>query len=191
MKYCGMLTTLKKFAAAGVVTTALGAFVAAGSAAERRAKEPVMTPDSRINVQFVAPEEYTDLKKSWNDTSDADRAYLLEQFRDFLRRRGEQVLAEGLHLTIRVLDIDLAGNFEPWRFRNHDDIRVVRELYPARIHLAYELSDSAGTVLASGERRLSSFGMGGTMLPASDPLRHEKELLRNWLSSEFRAFRRG
>jgi hypothetical protein len=97
-------------------------------------------------------------------------------------------LREDLHLNIWVTDIDLAGDFEPGRTPRTDDIRIIRAIYPVRIKLQFRLADSAGTVLAEGERTLTDFGRVNDPFPRSDALRYEKEVLRDWLNAEFRAW---
>lgn len=153
-------------------------------------KKPAGTMDSRITVKFVEPEKFTDIRDSWTDTTDSQREWVLSEIRKFLQQRGETSLREGLHLNVEVTDIDLAGDFEPWRFRTNQDIRVVKDIYPVRIKLVFQLTDSAGTVLAEGERRLNDFGRLSAFLPSSDLLRFEKEVLRDWLAKEFREYRK-
>jgi len=154
------------------------------------AAEPKPAGDSRINVRFIAPEKFTDVRDSWSGDSESYRDGVLKDLRAFLQQRGEGVLREDLQLKIEVTDVDLAGDFEPWQFRSNQDIRVVKDLYPVRIKLVFQLTDSSGEVLAEGERTLSDFGRIKDSFPTSDPLRHEKAVLRDWLSAEFRAFRR-
>jgi hypothetical protein len=62
----------------------------------------------------------------------------------------------------------------------------VRDIYPPRIALRFRLADAKNTVLKEGERTLSdpmflAKGHGDR----SDPLRHEKALLDDWLRAEF------
>lgn len=146
--------------------------------------------DSRINVRFIAPEKFTDVRDSWTGGSESYRDGVLKDLRVFLQQRGESVLREDLQLKIEVTDVDLAGDFEPWQFSSNQDIRVVKDLYPVRIKLVFQLTDSTGTVLAEGERALSDFGRAADPFPSSDSLRHEKAVLRNWLASEFKDFRK-
>lgn len=146
--------------------------------------------DSRINVQFIEPDKFTDIRDSYTSTTDHQRDWVLSEVRKFLQKRGETALRPDLTLTVRITDIDLAGDFEPWRFRFNDDIRIVKDLYPTRIKLEFQLMDSAGNVVAEGERKLTDFGHITTFSPSSDTLRFEKEVLRDWLNREFREFRK-
>jgi len=173
-----------------VLATVLVAGAIAAGAAHAAPKKAVATPDSRINVQFVEPENFTDIRDSQTSATDSHRDWVLAEVRKYLQQRGELTLRDDLHLLVRITDIDLAGDFEPWRFRFHDDIRVVKEIYPVRIKLEFQLMDSAGNVVAEGERKLTDFGRLATFTPSSDSLRFEKEVLRDWIAREFREYRK-
>ncbi|MGC4071324.1 MAG: DUF3016 domain-containing protein [Nibricoccus sp.] len=88
---------------------------------------------------------------------------------------------------ISISDIDLAGDFEPWRGPQFTDVRVVKDLYPPRVNLSFKLTDASGTVVKEGERQLRNLSFQMTATPAfsSDSLRYEKALLDNWLRDEF------
>ena len=63
--------------------------------------------------------------------------------RKFLIEIGESYVPEDMNLDIRVTDIDLAGNFEPWHGPQSDQVRITRGLYPPRIALEFRVVDSA------------------------------------------------
>jgi hypothetical protein len=81
----------------------------------------------------------------------------------------------------------MAGDFEPWRGPRFDDIRIVKDIYPPRMNLAFRLTDAEGTVVKEGKRELRdlSFLMKITMSFRDDPVRHEKALVDDWLRAEF------
>lgn len=162
----------------------------AGLAFAREAAPLRVQADSRINVRFVEPEKFTDVKDTWSGSADSYQENVLAELRKDLEQRGESLLREDLHLSIRVTDVDLAGDFEPGRFRNGEDVRIVKDIYPVRIKLQFQLSDSTGAMLAGGERTLSDFGRITDPFPKSDRLRHEKEVLRSWLATEFKSHRK-
>lgn len=130
------------------------------------------------DVVLVEPEHFTDLKPS----------YLAEQFRDYVQRRAAQYLADGRTVTVTINDIDMAGGFEPWRGPQFFDVRILRDVYPPRIDLSFELTDADGAVLASGERKLKDLTYLMRVRPKSDPdqLAYEKQILDEWMRKEFR-----
>jgi hypothetical protein len=87
-----------------------------------------------------------------------------------------------------LTDVDLAGDYEPWRSGQWADVRIVKDIYPPRLTLAFRLTDAEGKVVKEGKRDLRdiAFLMKMTMGFRDDPLRHEKALLDDWLSSEWR-----
>ena len=50
-------------------------------------------------------------------------------------KRANEVLPAGQTLTVTFTDIDLAGDFEPWRGGQAMDIRIVKDVYPPRMDL--------------------------------------------------------
>ncbi len=140
-------------------------------------------PASRVSVVFVEPQKFTDLKRdSWGDYSPD----LAGQLQAFMQETGERYVPAGMHLVIKVTDVDLAGDFEPQLGPSFADVRMVRAVYPPRIKLEFSLTDAKGAVLNSGSREITdlAFQMRAAW-PADDYLRYEKEILRDWFSSEF------
>lgn len=144
------------------------------------------TPASlKTDVVFVHPEHFTDLKAE-RINSDRDREFILGQLRDALVRQAESSLAAGERLAVTVTDVDLAGAFEPWQDQRLADIRILRENSPPRVELDFRLSGPDGSVLAAGQRELIRPGyLSSTAVPSSDPLRFDKQLLRDWVRREF------
>jgi hypothetical protein len=69
---------------------------------------------SRVSVTFVQPERFTDVKDSLL-ASPKGTADLLAEIDRYLHAAGERYVPPGLALEIQVTNIDLAGEFEPWR----------------------------------------------------------------------------
>lgn len=171
--------------------TMVTSLVAITSAGHATAATPAVA-DGRIRVEFASPDSFTDIRDSAFGQSDSHRDFVLGELREFIRTRGERVLQNGLHLEVVVTDIDLAGDFEPWHGMRFDGIRVIKAIYPARVRLEFRLTDSTGQVVAAGTRSLSDFGQPGILSTTfrSDSLRYEKDLIGNWLNSEFRSQRK-
>ncbi len=143
-------------------------------------------PASAIEVTFVAAEKFTDAKDDYMD-SDRGREAVLGELKQHLVTHGAKYLAKGERLQITVTDVDLAGDFEPWRGINFQDIRIVKDIYPPRVNLEFKLVDAEGKVISEGKRQLRDLGyLVGMAMPTSDPLRFDKEMLNDWLRQEFR-----
>ena len=167
--------------AALLVAAGAGRAFAAGSAAVKA--------DSPVSVTFVDPQKFTDVKMdSWG----GDSAGLLDQLQAFMRETGGRYLPSGMRLDVKVTDVDLAGEFEPWRGPNFDQVRIIRAIYMPRINLSFTLTDAKGKVVSSGERELTDQAFQWRMAwPPDDYLRYEKDLLRDWFRQEFRGLKQG
>ena len=142
-------------------------------------------PAAPVTVTFVSPEKFTDVKDMMDSERDRDRvlAVLKEHIEDLSRT----YVTNGRHLEIKVTDVDLAGDFEPWRGLDYDHIRILKEIYPPRMELEFRLVDADGKVISEGKRRLQELGyLMTTVLPSSDPLRFDKEMIRSWMRQEFK-----
>ncbi len=162
---------------------------AAGGASVFAAAPAASGTAARVTVNFVDPQKFTDLKyDTWQGTSTG----LMDQLRSFMVRTGQPYVPAGMHLDIKVTNVDLAGEFEPWRGPNFDDIRIVRSVYPPRINLEYTLTGPQGNVVKSGKSDLFDPGFQLRIAwPQDDYLRYEKSMLRDWFSTEFRDVGRG
>ncbi|ATC63912.1 hypothetical protein CMV30_08085 [Nibricoccus aquaticus] len=141
---------------------------------------------ARVEVTFVNPEKFTDVKDSDFGT-ERQRDDILALLKEFLVERAPKLLPEGQVLSVTITDIDMAGDFEPWRGPKFNDVRIVKDLYPPRIDLTFKVTDASGAVVKEGTQKLRdmSFQMSASPAFSSDSLRYEKALLDGWLRSEF------
>jgi hypothetical protein len=140
---------------------------------------------ARADVAFFEPQKFTDVRDSY--MGDPDRTTYLEQIRDHLLEQAKYYVPDNHHLSVTFTDIDMAGDFEPWRGPRWDDVRIVKDIYPPRVQLSFRLTDAAGNVVKEGKRDLRdlAFMMKINMSFRDDPVRHEKGLIDDWLRSEF------
>lgn len=151
---------------------------------------PLMAaPDaaSTVEVNFIEPDKFSDVKDRYSSQDEANE-YYLRQLKEHLERVAARRLAPGQRLVVAISNIDMAGDFEPWRSPQMQDVRIVKDIYPPRIDLSFQLLDVTGEVVSEGQRELRdlSFNMRASSVPTHDPLRHEKALLDDWVRREFR-----
>jgi hypothetical protein len=139
---------------------------------------------ARTEVIFDHPEKFTDVKDGEFGT-DKGRDATLEQIRDFLVERADKALSVGQKLVITFTDIDLAGDFEPWRGAQFSDVRIVKSIYPPRMDFTFKVTDAAGATVKEGKEELRdlAFDMRLT-IDRQDPLRYEKDILKDWIRSK-------
>lgn len=139
----------------------------------------------KVEVDFVDTEDFTDFTSTPRQSAEVQQRYI-QELTQHLERRLTKRLAPGQVIHLVVTDIDMAGEFEPWRTGGFDDVRVVKNLYPPRIDLSYRLTDAEGNVLRESDCKLRDLSFMYSVDPRdSDPLRHEKELISDWIHDEF------
>ncbi len=141
---------------------------------------------ARVEVIYVNPEKFTDVKDSDFGT-DRQREDILALLKEFIVERAGKLLPEGQALAVTITDVDMAGDFEPWRGAKFGDVRIVKDVYPPRIDLTFKVTDASGAVVKEGAQKLRdmSFQMSASPAFSSDSLRYEKALLDGWLRNEF------
>ncbi len=141
---------------------------------------------ANVTVAFVQPENYTDAGYSHRIATPGELADVQREIVRHLERLSERTLAPDESLRIEILDIDLAGQFEPFTFRNGGEVRIVRDVTAPHIHLRYILS-RGDQALASGEERLTDldFLLSSQRYLSNDKLRYEKPMLDRWFEKRF------
>ena len=141
-----------------------------------------------VDVTFDKPENFRDVKDSAMET-ERGRDANLTQFREYIQDRAKRYLAPGQRLSVTITDIDMAGEYEPWRGPSADNVRIVKSIYAPRIELTYKVADEAGAIVKEGRSKLSDLNFQNNLdtIPTSDPLRYEKRLLDDWLRREIRS----
>ncbi|MBE7539597.1 MAG: DUF3016 domain-containing protein [Opitutaceae bacterium] len=156
----------------------------AGTAAVYAADNKI--PTTRVEVNFTDPENFTDVKDSSFGT-EKGRDAILSEIREYITRRADKLLPAGQKLTITFSDIDLAGEYEPWRGPRADDIRIVKDIYPPRFKFSYKVTNAAGAVVKQGEENITDLAfMMRLTIDRQDPLRYEKDILNDWMGAKLR-----
>jgi hypothetical protein len=136
----------------------------------------------RVSVVFVKPEGFTDA--GYSKTERSSPAILL-QLQRFIVETATSRLPEPLRLEIKVTDVDLAGDFELSHGPQFEHVRVNKSIYPPRIALEFRLIGSDDQTIKEGARTLTDLDYQlRVVYPREDPLRYEKDILRDWLRGE-------
>jgi len=145
---------------------------------------PPVPNDGRVTVTFDQADRFTDVKYYYQGP--ADQGYL-EDLRHYLEQSARGYLAEGQRLTIKITDIDMAGDVSPATSR-HGDVRIIGAGYPPRLKFSYAVTDASGRTVSQGEENLTDPAYQPRIRSASisDPLFYEKALSADWMSSKLR-----
>jgi hypothetical protein len=142
---------------------------------------PLLSADeAKAEIAWVQPDEFRDIDREWN-SSKRDQEIVLNQlekmFTDVVQRR----FPDDHTVSLRFTDVDLEGEFEPiLRSAAHQEIRVVKDLYPARLEFSYTIKDANGTVVREGDERLRSSMMMAAVNSDRYPYPHTRQLLDDW-----------
>ncbi len=138
---------------------------------------------AEVVVIFENPEDYRDIDYDYRGNKRGQRIYLPD-LKKYIEKHGEKYLREAQVLTLTFTDIDLAGDYEPWRTPPADDIRIVKGIYPPRMSFSYELTDGDGNVLKSGEESLVDLSFDFRIRTSHfDHLFYEKAMIGDWMRS--------
>ena len=147
-------------------------------------------PAPQTEVVFDHPENFTDVKDSYTPT-DKGRDGILRTIRDFLVTRTASLVPEGYKLKVTFTDIDLAGEFEPWRGPRYDEVRIVKSIYPPAFKFTYVVTDPSGKVVRQGSENIRDLNFQMRVaVDLSDPLRYEKDILDDWARSRLRGLKK-
>ena len=96
-----------------------------------------------------------------------------------------KVLPEGHVLKINVTDLDLAGDTHSGGI---NQLRVIKDIYFPRINFSYELVNTDGSIITSGEIVLKdmNFMMGSNSKYRNQSLSYEKVMLDDWFAKSFK-----
>jgi hypothetical protein len=139
------------------------------------------TPPGNVDVHYKDPQHFTEVTRSSGPHLIDTSAYL-KPLKDYIAQRASRILAPGQRLDIEVTDVARAGEYEPWRGPNFEDVRIIKDLYPPRIGLDFTLYGADGKVLREGTRKLRDPAfLNDISVADQDPLRYEKSLINDWL----------
>ncbi|MEO6154443.1 MAG: DUF3016 domain-containing protein [Thermomonas sp.] len=179
--HCGLPLSLSialLLAMAGCASTGPSGMLAADA--------PRGLPESGpVSVHWNDPATFTEVRLSSNRWV-ASEGNWLEALAQYMRKRAEPKLTAGERLDLTIVDIDRAGQYEPWLGPNLQNTRIIRDQYPPRMTVQFRRYDAGGTVLAEGERKLTdpAFMLSASPGNSTDPLRYEKRMIDSWLRRE-------
>ncbi|MBO9650898.1 MAG: DUF3016 domain-containing protein [Variovorax sp.] len=141
-----------------------------------------MASAADLTVVFVNPENFRDAAYSRSFPSERDREEVMRDVQQHLQRLADRHLGPGDALRIEVLDIDLAGDFNPLR-RAGSEVRILTDVTWPRMELRYTLSHD-GQVIASGQERISDMNYLVMVRrnSGSDRFIYERPMLDNWFA---------
>ncbi|WP_254422803.1 DUF3016 domain-containing protein [Rhodanobacter sp. B05] len=174
---------LRGIVALAVIAVGVGPALAAAPAAAQSPAAATPAAEARVTVTYVNPEKFSEAREFGQQDSYNDADYL-KSLKSHLIKRAMRMLPPDDRLEVSITDIKLAGGYEPWHGPNFRYVRFMKDVYPPRIDLTFQLVDGNGKVLREGSRKLRNLGylQSGVAMPTdTDPLRYDKALIDDWL----------
>jgi hypothetical protein len=143
------------------------------------------TAATQVKVSWQNPDKYTDIRPS-SGTKKAYQQRVINAF-DKIWAGFAEKLPAGHTLQINVKDLDLAGDVNPMYRIDHNDIRVIKEIYFPRMTFDYQLSDATGKIVAAEQdvkikdmnfMSSSNIGIGNTEFV------YERQMIKSWLQRD-------
>jgi len=143
---------------------------------------------SRVTVTWAPFDTLSEVKQNQMNRGWLRPDDWTKQLGRYLSERANALLPPGQQLDVTIDDIKLAGDYEPWRGPQAQDIRIMKDIYPPRIDLHYRLIGADGKTLRENRSKLRDLSyLQDTVVPTdNDPLRYDKHLIDTWLRTEFR-----
>jgi DUF3016 family protein len=139
-----------------------------------------------VSVTFDHPEKYTDAALYGGYGPKAEQP-ALDGIAQCLERLGASYLPPHRSVEIRVLNLNLAGEFEPWHRPDAYHVRFMRDVYPPSMTVDYRLMQD-GRVVAQGHTTISDVNyLSNPAVPyrSEQPLRYETAMLSGWFRKTF------
>lgn len=137
-----------------------------------------------LKIDWTSPDDFRDADSYYNGGKKS-KDLVLKNLEKYFTRQAKTRIPEGSVLEMTVNELDLAGDFEPWLSPNMQDVRIVKEIYPARIHFDYRLLDSDGNVISEGSEKLKDYmvpnSLSSQFLGRSQSYPYVKTLVKDWM----------
>ena len=139
----------------------------------------------QVNVSWTDPAQFTEAKYG-RQFHQPEPGIWLTEFQKLLVKQAGAAIKPGQHLDIKITNVKLAGQVEPFHGPGANDVRVIKSIYPPEINLTFTLTGADGQVLDSGDRQLRdpAFLDRGSA-SRSETYRFERRMLEDWVRKEF------
>lgn len=139
---------------------------------------------AELKIEWQNPEKFRDADYYYNG-GEKSKKIVMTNLERYFTTEAKRMLPEGTVLEMTVTELDLAGDFEPWRSPSFQDIRIVKEIYPALIEFDYKYLGADGAVLSEGSERLRDTliprSIVATQLSRSENYPYVKTLVKDWM----------
>lgn len=148
----------------------------------------VAEDEARLTATLTDVDNFRDFSVS-GMTEERTKGVFESEFRRFARTEAERAIPSGYTVHLEFTDIDMAGDIQPWRNRNHSDLRYIEAIYPPMLEFNYTVRNADGEVVIEGEKRLRDINYlfaPNQRFRAFTSFRYELSMLSDWLRGDLR-----
>ena len=170
-----------------LIAAAIGLSTARLFAAETFQEANIGGPDSRVQVVFVHPENFNDIRDG-SFSTDKGEAEILGDLGKFIAATSDAVLPAGYKVKLEFTDITLAGWINP-QSGGAQDVRVIKSDYPPAFRFNYSITDATGKIVKQGEANVRDIDYKDRFASAvyeEQTRPYEKSVLKDWLRTNLR-----
>lgn len=138
---------------------------------------------AEVKVTWLNPEKYTDIRPATGSKASYQKQVIKEFdkiWADFAKK-----LPAGYRLEVTIKDLDLAGDVNPMYQIDHNDIRVVKDIYFPRMNLDYVLfNENKQEIAAIKDEKIKDMGfmMSSPKGYGHRQFAYEAAMLDKWFS---------
>jgi hypothetical protein len=171
-----------------MLASVFGLMMSANVIASDTQEAKIMDEDSRLTIEFIEPEKFTDIRPS-NESRKKFREHVLSSMEKYFDELTD-TLPNGQTLDVTVTDIDLAGDTRSPRVpigSQMFDVRVIEDIYFPRIKFSYTLKNDAGEVLKSEDVDLKDMNFLNRTgrFTNRDAFKYERVMIEGWFKDTF------
>jgi len=137
---------------------------------------------AKVQINWADPNDYKDIRASSSESRQDHRQRLASNIQAHMDKLASD-LADDSTLEMTFTNLTLAGRVRTGRTGSgSEQVRVVRDGYPARMSFSYKLLDNNGDAIKQGEENLTS-PLSSTSISTTsrnEPFRIEKKMLTRW-----------
>ncbi len=145
------------------------------------------TAVAKVELRFIDPLTYTDgTLRDFNSGKSREETY--NALHKVFERLAERHLDDDQTLVIVLTELDLAGEFEPWR-TNLRDVRFMRNVTWPSMEFTYAVYEHGDTVMSgTANLRDMNYLRGSRRYSGGKRMDYERRMLSEWFSETFSKF---
>lgn len=137
-----------------------------------------------LKIEWDSPEDFRDADYYFNGGKKS-KEIVLNNLERYFTKEANRRFPDGYILEMKVTELDLAGDFEPWNNSSFSDVRIIKDIYPVIIEFDYRLVDADGNVVSEGSKRLRDMmipkSLSAQFTGRSELYPYVKTLVRDWM----------